>query len=308
MHRRQVLQAGAGVLAGLTCLRYAGAAAKPMATSLTPDLFQVSGAGNVVALSAGEDLLLVDTGAAGEVRALQSALKSLTKATGRGARVTTVINTHWHANQTGGNDAFGKAGATIIAHAKARQRMAVDQYVPWEDRYVKARAKEALPTKVIYRGKESLAFGNEDLEYGYLLEAHTDGDLYVHFRKANVIAVGGAASPVADPVLAWYEGGWLGGRVDSLKLLLALGNDETRYIAGTGPAVGKSELKTELEALDTLFTRMSEAVRKGMTTEDMQKANILEGLARTWANPDKFVYDAHKGMWAHHNTLSHSIV
>ena len=67
-------------------------------------------------------------------------------------------------------------------------------------------------------------------------------------------------------------------------------------------------MKTERDALDTLFTRMSESIRKGLGTEDMQRAKILDGLARTWANPDQFIYDAHKGMWAHHNTLSHQIV
>ena len=301
--RRSVLLAGAGALAGMGVARHAvAAAARPTVTSLAPRLSLISGAGNVLALAGDTGLLLVDTGAASQLRALQSALKPL------GGKVVTVINTHWHANQTGGNDAFGRSGATIIAHAKARQRMAVDQYVPWEDRYLPARRKEALPTKVYYRGKESLTHGAENIDYGYLLEAHTDGDTYVHFRESNVIAVGGAASPVADPVLAWYEGGWLGGRVDSLKFLLTLGNDDTRFVTGTGPAVGKAELKTELSALDELFTRMSESIRKGLTTEDMQKANILDGLARTWTDPDKFVYDAHKGMWAHHNKLSHSIV
>ena len=57
-----------------------------------------------------------------------------------------------------------------------------------------------------------------------------------------------------------------------------------------------------------LFERMSDAMRKGCTTEDMQKAKLLDGLPRTWADPDKFLYDAHKGMWAHHNKLSHTIV
>jgi cyclase len=304
--RRRILVAGAGALAGISFLRHAEAApAKVVSTPLGERLTLVSGVGgNVLALSSGAELLLVDTGLAKHSRALQSALKPL----GSGAKVTTVINTHWHDDHTGGNDVFGVGGATIIAHAKARQRMAVNQYVPQEDRYVQARAKGALPTKVFYRGKESLAFGQEDIEYGHLLEAHTDGDLYVHFRGANVIAVGDAAAPHADPVLAWYEGGWLGGRIDALKLLLALGNDQTRYVPGYGAPVTKVELKTELDALETLFTRMSESIRKGLTTEDMQKANILADLPRTWADADRFVYDAHKGMWAHHNKLSHSIV
>jgi hypothetical protein len=49
-------------------------------------------------------------------------------------------------------------------------------------------------------------------------------------------------------------------------------------------------------------------MRKGFTTEDMQKAKLLDGLPRQWADPDKFIYDAHKSMWAHHNTLSHTVV
>lgn len=306
VNRRRLLVAGAGALAGVTFLRHAeAAAAKVVASPLDERLTLITGlGGNVLALSSGTELLLVDTGLAKQTRALQSALKPLAG----GAKVSTIINTHWHDDHTGGNDVFGVAGATIIAHAKARQRMAVKQHVPGEDRHIEARRKEALPTKVFYRGKESLRFGAEDIEYGYLLEAHTDGDLYVHFRNANVIAVGDAAAPHADPVLAWYEGGWLGGRIDALKLVLALGNEQTRYIPGYGAPVTKVELKTELDALETLFTRMSESIRKGLTTEDMQKANILADLPRTWADADRFVYDAHKGMWAHHNKLSHSIV
>jgi glyoxylase-like metal-dependent hydrolase (beta-lactamase superfamily II) len=295
--RRSLLVVGAGALAGVSFFRHAEAAsAKVAASPLGERLTLISGAGgNVLALSSGAELLLVDTGLAKHARALQSALKPLAS----GAKVTTVINTHWHDDHTGGNDTFGKSGAIIIAHAKARQRMAVNQYVPSENRYLESRRKEALPAKVFYRGKESLLFGQEHIEYGYLLEAHTDGDLYVYFRDANVIAVGDAAAPHADPVLAWYEGGWLGGRIDAMK---------TRYVPGDGAPVTKVELKTELDALETVFTRMSESIRKGLTTKDMQKAKILADLPRTWADADRFVYDAHKGMWAHHNKLSHSIV
>jgi cyclase len=304
--RRTVLRAGIGAAVGLSSLSSMGAlaAADPAFTPLGERLHLISGVGgNVLALQGDEGFLLVDSGAPSQVKRLQGTLKSLAK----GAQVRTVINTHWHLEQTGGNDAFGKAGATLIAHAKAQQRMATPQYLPKEDRYLAPRNKEAVPTSTFY-DKGKLEFGGETIEFGYLLEPHTDGDLYVYFPKANVLAVGGAASPDQDPQLAWFEGGWLGGRVDSLAKLLEIGNAQTKIIAATGPVISRAELKTEREALDTVFTRMSEAIRKGLGTEDMQRANILDGLARTWANPDQFIYDAHKGMWAHHNTLSHQIV
>jgi hypothetical protein len=40
----------------------------------------------------------------------------------------------------------------------------------------------------------------------------------------------------------------------------------------------------------------------------MQKAKLLDGLPRTWADPDTFIYAAHKGIWAHYNKISHTIV
>lgn len=304
--RRTLLRAGLGLgvgISGLSALE-AFAAAAPVVTPLGERLHLIAGVGgNVLVLQGDEGLLLVDSGAPKQVKQLQSSLKALA----RGAKVHTVINTHWHLDHTGGNDVFGSAGATIIAHAKTLQRMSTPQYAPTEDRYIQPRKKEALPTSTFYADGR-LASGGENIEYGYLLEAHTDGDLYAYFPKANVLAVGDAASPVQDPALAWFEGGWLGGRIDSLAKLLTIGNEQTRIVAATGPVISRAELKTERDALVTVFDRMSESIRKGMSTADMQRAKLLDGLPRTWANPDQFIYDAHKGMWAHHNTLSHQIV
>jgi glyoxylase-like metal-dependent hydrolase (beta-lactamase superfamily II) len=307
--RRCVLKSALGFAAVAALPAGAFAKSSPRvavtATALNDRLLLVSGlGGNVLALRGDEGLLLVDTGAAGATSKLQSELKKF----GRGAKVSTVINTHWHTDHTGGNDVFAKGGAKIISHAKAAQRMAVAQYVPWEDRYLKARAKSAVPTEVFYLGKKELKFGGETIEYGYLQQPHTDGDIYVHLRESNVLVVGDSVSPQLDPMICWYEGGWVGGRVDSQAKLLALGNAETRIVAGTGGVVAKAEVKAERDALEKVFDRMSDAMRKGFTTEDMQKAKLLDGLTRAWADPDKFIYDAHKSMWAHYNKLSHTIV
>jgi cyclase len=306
MNRRDMLRAGAGVAgASIFGSAFAGSGTKLLATALGDRLLLVSGAGgNVLALRGDEGLLLVDSGTASATGKLQSELKNFA----RGAKVHTVINTHWHEPQTGGNDVFGKAGARIIAHAKAAQRMAVDQYVPWEDRYIKARRAQAVPTEVFYLGSKQLSFGGEHIEYGYLQQPHTDGDIYVYLKDSNVLLVGDAAAPVSDPQICWFEGGWVGGRVDSQAKLLSIGNEQTRIIASTGGVISRQELKTEQQAMEKVFDRVSDAMRKGFTTEDMQKAKLLDGLARTWTDPDKAIYDAHKSMWAHYNKLSHTIV
>jgi len=305
MNRREVL--GSAIALTVAAVLPAGALAKEKvaATALNDHLLLVSGlGGNVIALRGDEGLLLVDSGAPGATDKLQDELQRFAP----GAKVQTLINTHWHAAQTGGNETFGKAGAKIIAHAKAAQRMSVDQYLPAEDRYAQAMPKAALPTEVFYTGSKELTFGGEHIEYGYLQQPHTDGDLYVYFRDANVLVVGDAVAPVSDPLICWYEGGWVGGRVDSQAKLLAMGNEQTRILAGTGGIISRAEVKTEHDAMAQVFDRVSDAMRKGFTTEDMQKAKLLDGLPRTWHDPDKALYDAHKSMWAHYNKLSHSIV
>ena len=317
LNRRDVLRAGLGAAAGMSLVGCASAPSgsgvskaapvkwQPVATPLGERLLLVSGlGGNVLALRTDEGVLLVDSGAPGATAALQAELERFAP----GARVTTVINTHWHSAHTGGNDVFGGQGARLLAHAKAAQRMAVPQYVPWEDRYLEARAKVAVPREIFYNGTREITFGGERIEYGYLQQPHTDGDLYVWFKDSNVVAAGDAVAPVSDPLICWYEGGWVGGRVDSQQKLLALGDDAVRIIAGTGGVISRAEVRTENEAMKVVFERVSEAMRKGLTTEDMQRAKLLDGLSRTWADPDQAIYAAHKSMWAHYNKLSHTIV
>src|SRR5690606_4174901 len=74
------------------------------------------GGANVVALPSAEGALLVDGGLAEHSSAV---LKAVAAATGA-KRVATLINTHWHPEQTGSNEAVGKADGTIISHEVTR--------------------------------------------------------------------------------------------------------------------------------------------------------------------------------------------
>jgi len=296
--RRVALKAALGGLAAValpSLPRALLAADKPTVTRITDKLALIAGAGdNVLALTTSEGLVVVDSGAAGSSAALLEALG--------GGRVHTLFNTHWHHAQIGSNEALGKAGARIVAHEKTRQRLAYGYYLPAEDRYEKPVAKEAQPTESFY------TTGDERVEYGYLLEAHTDGDLYVHFRDANVIAVGDAVSPARDPELDWFGGGWLGGRCDSLKLLLTLGNATTKFVPSYGLAVGRADVQKEYDMMLKLFERFVELVRKGQSSDDIVDAGVMAETGRDWEDAKKFAYDAHKSMWAHHNTLMPDIV
>jgi glyoxylase-like metal-dependent hydrolase (beta-lactamase superfamily II) len=309
MNRRSILKstlAGAVGFALMPIDASVAAQASPAQTSLirlNDKLAVITGVGsNVIALSTGDGLLVVDSGALEHRDALMTQLRNLSN-----SRVHTLFNTHWHLDSAGSNEAFGSAGAKIIAHERTKQWIATDHFNQTTLSFDKAQAKTAVPSETFYTNGK-LNAGGEVIEYGYLLQAHTSGDIYVYFRNSNVLAVGGAASPSADPELDWFAGGWIGGRIDALKLLIKLSNDQTKIVPSIGPVISRVELQTELDLMQKIYERMVELVRKGYRTQDLVQAKVADGLGRHWNDSSKFIYDAHKGIWAHHNTLSYDVV
>lgn len=299
--------AGAALHLALPPVAIAARAPKPRAEvqDLGNGLYVIHGLGaNVLAATTTDAVLLVDTAP----EAARDALKSqLGKLPGRG-RVRTVVNTHWHREQTGGNEMFGKAGAAIVAHVKTRQRLSVDLWQPATETWLKPLPQAAWPTRTFHE-KETVAFADGDVELGYLLEAHTDGDLHAWFPEANVLAVGDVVTaPDRDPLLDWYGGGWLGGRIDSLDLLLKIATDRTRVVPAQGPVVGRKELQAERDLFNGLYDKLTVMMRKGFTDKDMLASNVMDTTGRAWRDPAGFLYAAQKGLWAHHNTISHDIV
>jgi glyoxylase-like metal-dependent hydrolase (beta-lactamase superfamily II) len=291
LDRRELLKSA---IAGL----FLGAAPRKLrAQNLTEKLTIVDGGGsNVLAFSTGDGLVLVDSGAP----------KSGDKATAL-KQVKTLFNTHYHIDQTGNNEVFAAAGAKIIAHERTREWMSTDYWVPAEDRYEKARPKAARPTETFFT-TGSLKAGAEQIDYGYLTLAHTSGDIYVFFRTANVLAVGDVASPLRDPSLDYFTGAWIGGRVDAMDILLKLSNDQTRIVPAYGPVMTRAELKAERDMMEEVRARLFKTVREGDGPKDMLEAGVLKGLPRTWKNPEKFLYDAAKGLWAHHDKMDPNVV
>jgi cyclase len=252
-----------------------------------------AGGANVVALTTGDGLVLVDSGVPKSVPAHSN--------------VRTLFNTHYHLDQTGNNEMFATAGAKIIAHERTRQWMSTDYWVPSEDRYEHARPKAARPTDV-FETVGSLRSGDEQIDYGYLEMAHTSGDIYVYFRNANVLAVGDVASPQRDPALDWFTGAWIGGRVDAMDLLLKLANEQTKIVPAYGPVMTRAEFKAQRDMMETVRARLFDRVREGQGPKDMLEAGVLNGLAPTWRDPYKFLYDAAKGLWAHHDKIDPNVV
>ena len=116
------------------------------------------------------------------------------------------------------------------------------------------------------------------------------------------------ASPVKDPELDWITGGWIGGRVDAMDLLLKIANEQTKIIPGTGPMMTYAEFKAERELMEVVRQRLFKQVREGDGPQDMLEGGVMKGLTRTWKDPYKFLYAACKGCWGNNNKLDQNVV
>jgi glyoxylase-like metal-dependent hydrolase (beta-lactamase superfamily II) len=303
--RRQLLK---GTFAGMTGLlvlpRLSISLQATGFTRLNEKLSLVNGLGtNVLALTTNDAMVLVDSGAP----EYSSSLKSRLAEVGGTKPVRTVFNTHFHLENTAGNETLAQAEAKIIAHESTREWMETPYWIPAEGRYQKPRPKAAQPTETFYT-TGSLKAGSEQIDYGFLIEAHTSGDIYVFFKDSNVLAAGDVASPARDPELDYFTGAWIGGRVDAMDRLLKLSDDKTRIVPTYGPVMSRAELKAERDMMKEIYDRTVDRVREGDSPEDMMKAGVMNGLARKFKDPDKFIYDVHKGLWAHHNKLAPNVV
>jgi len=299
MNRRRLLGAGLSLMAGAALPRLSLGA-----TQLADSLVVLDDIGaNVVALRTSDGLVLVDSGAPSATDTLLKHVDSMAE-----GKLAALFNTHWHEEQVGGNVALGERGIEIIAHAKTRTHLSVEYYVPPEARYHKPLPAKGIPQTVFYMDAESRTIGGNHIEYGYLRQAHTDGDIYVFFRDQNVLAVGDVASPERDPALDWYGGGWLGGRVDAMTQLLALANDDTRIVPAFGKVMSRAELQAERDMMAFLYEKTVDLIREGKSAEEMLAEGFMDTLPRRFADPGRFLYDNYKGLWAHHNKLAPNIV
>jgi len=300
--RRSFLKAALGGAAGLSLpwLRAPAVAAAEHATPLaaTPlgeNLTQVGGlGGNVVVLAGPESLLLVDGGLAERCGDLLGFLGK----TYPGRRVQHLFNTHWHWEHTGANERLARQGARIIAHENTKLWLGADVYIDWQDRSYLPRPREAWPTETFYDSGK-LSFGNEEVVYGYLPRAHTDGDIYVLFPRANVLIAGCVLSVGSYPILDYTTGGWIGGMVDAARTLLKLCNSETRIVPGVGPVQTHADLQAEHDMLASMKDRLISLMKKGYGIDDWVAEPPTREFDAKWGDPKQFLVNAYHGLWGH---------
>jgi len=124
-------------------------------------------------------ILVVDSQYPDAAKAFLDGLNAQTK----GRKIDVLINTHHHADHTGGNPVFKPVAKTIVAQAKVPglQKIANDQAnPPVEQAYADATFEDTW----------NKAIGDEVVHATKFTPAHTGGDAVVYFEKANIVHVG----------------------------------------------------------------------------------------------------------------------
>lgn len=272
-----------------------GAAERLARHRVTDRLTLLEGAGgNVVIFKGNQSLTLVDSGLAEAVPALLAEVDAL----GGGLPLETLINTHWHADHSGGNEAVHARGATILAHENTKLWLGADFFVEWRQQAHKPRPAEALPDLTFYTSG-AVDIGGETAEYLHYGQAHTDGDLAVYFRESNVLVCGGLLSNRRYPICDIASGGWIGGLLQANAAMLEKVNDTTVLIADRGAPLAKADLQAQHDMLADLYEKMKVMARDGFHAQDMLDAKVTAAYDERWGDPAEFVDETYRGMWAH---------
>jgi cyclase len=259
---------------------------------LTERAFVVcGGGGNVTVFHSEEGVLLVDGGA----RERSAEVLELVQQRTGAARIHTLFNTHWHWDQTGSNLTLGPSGTRIIAHENTRLWLGTDVDCKWQHRVYRRLPRAARPTQTFYT-RGSLSFGGETVDYGYLPQAHTDGDIYVRFKKANVLVAGCVVAVGSYPILDYCTNGWIGGTADATQALIDLIDPATRVIPAEGAPQSLTDLEAQHAMLVTVKQRLATLLADGMSAEDMLAAAPTREFDARWGDPTLFITNAYPGL------------
>ena len=253
------------------------------------DVQQVSGnvymvvgeGGNTTVFTGPEGVLVVDTQFAPLSGKLLDAIKKLSD-----QPIRWIVNTHMHGDHIGGNEAIAKAGRTraggnvvgdIGAAATATARIIAHENVL--SRLVKADPplpSAALPTDTFFTERKDMLFNGEAIQMFHEPAAHTDGDVLVHFRRADVVSTGDLFTTVMYPFIDEANGGTIDGYIKALNNIIAITVPSNVNEGGTMVIPGHGRLSDEQGVIEyrdmvtIIRDRIKEYVKRGMTLEQVK--------------------------------------
>jgi glyoxylase-like metal-dependent hydrolase (beta-lactamase superfamily II) len=268
------------------------------------NVYMLVGAGGNITMQVADDgILLVDTGVARMSDKVLAAIRTVSD-----KPIRYIINTHAHADHTGGNETIAKAGRTIAGGnvvgdigASAGNQATVIAFQTVLERMSAPTGQQAStpqrawPTDTYTTREKKLYFNGEAIEVIHVPAAHTDGDSIVFFHKSDVISAGGIFGTTNYPFIDLQEGGGIQGLIDGLNRIVALSTvvamqeGGTMVIPGHGRLCDQADVKFYQEMVTIIRDRIQDMIKKGMTIEQVKAAKPTRDY-----DPR---YGSNAGMW-----------
>lgn len=294
-HRSRALLAVLLIVAAGFTSTLSHAADSFRATSLADNIHLVAGpAGNTLVAIDSDGIVLIEGVPASHADEYLAFVRQLAGTD----TIKTLVITHWHDEVNGLNAALAGSGTDIIAHANTKQ---------WLGSTIRRRGdeirhlplpKEQLPTRV-FHDTLTLPFRGGNIELGYLLQAHTDGDLYAWFPQQNILFTGPAVRSDGWPAVDESSNGFIGRFVDAYDKLAALANDNTVIVPASGALLTKAGFDEQKVMYQNLMKEMVALLRQSRSAEEVVIANPAVGLQPQWGDAGEFLDEGFRSFYGH---------
>jgi cyclase len=254
-------------------------------TDLGNKTYMLEGQGGNITIAVGTDgILMVDTQFAPLSDKIKAAIKEISP-----LPIKYIVNTHFHGDHTGGNANFQKDGATVISQDNIRLRLAAGGNKNGTSGQAQPPAPAGgIPKETYSGGVKTIEVGGRKAELHHVNNAHTDGDTWVYFPDANVIATGDVMNNRHRyQQVDWANGGDIRGMIRASNDWLALANDQTKVVVGHGPLGNKQSVTDYNAMVKTARERIEKLIKEGKTEAQVVAAKPLADLDKTWADDDK---------------------
>ena len=240
--------------------------------------------GDSLILVGDDGVLLVDTSVAQMGDKIKAAIAKISS-----KPIKLVINTHAHADHFGANEAMARGGALIVGHDNLRERMAKGQHIAAFNQTVPPSPPAALPA-VTYTEAMTLHFAGETIQLFHPLNAHTDSDTLVHFKRANVIHASGTFGGAGTyPFFDASSGGSLAGMIVAEEKMLSLADEKTWIVADEGDPASTEALRATRDALVTIRGRVQKLIDDGKTEDEAVAAKPTQDLDARFVRQGSFL-------------------
>ncbi len=230
-------------------------------------VYMLEGLGGNIGVSVGADgVVLIDDQFAPLVPKIKEAIAAISD-----EPVRFILNTHWHADHTGGNELFGE-GAPLVSHDNVRKRLAEGSDVP--GREADPASPAALPI-LTFNDRLTIHLNGEEVRAIHLPHAHTDGDSVIWFTESNVVHTGDILFSGIFPFIDLDSGGSVDGMVAALQNVIDTAPADVKVIPGHGPLSTIDDLKKSIEMITACKAIVKAGIAAGKTADQMKEEDVL---------------------------------